>query len=211
MISVKPIFALPVVAALTLTACDDLGRRESTGLATGAAVGGLVGAAVPGNRAATAAVGAVGGAIVGGMIGSQLDKQAGELRASFGDDRIQVINTGTALKVVMPQDILFATDSATISSGLTGDLQVLARHLQKYPSSRVQVIGHTDNTGTAAYNLDLSKRRANSVISALSQYGVGGARLEAVGKGDSDPVATNLNAEGRAKNRRVEIMIIPNG
>lgn len=206
----KPVLILPLLGAMTLSACDTMGTRERTGVATGAVAGGLLGAAIPGNRAATAAAGAAGGAIVGGLIGNQLDKQAGELRQSFGNSRIQVINTGTALKVIMPQDILFATDSASVSPGLTGDLRVLAEHLRKYPGSTVQVIGHTDNTGAAAYNRDLSTRRAQAVASQLTANGVGAARVQAVGRGDSDPVATNLTPEGRAKNRRVEVMIIPN-
>ncbi|MBV7377812.1 OmpA family protein [Maritimibacter dapengensis] len=206
----KPILILPLVGALTLSACDTMGSRERAGVATGAVAGGLLGAAIPGNRGATAAIGAAGGAVVGGIVGSQLDRQAGELRQNFGNDRIQVINTGTALKVVMPQDILFATDSATVSPGLTGDLRVLAAHLRKYPGSRVRVIGHTDNTGDAGYNLQLSERRAQAVTAALVSNGVGGTRVVSVGRGDSQPVATNLTPEGRAQNRRVEIIIDPN-
>lgn len=206
----KPVLVLPLAGMLTLSACDTLGQRETTGLAAGAAVGGALGAAIPGNRAATAAVGAVGGAVVGGIIGSQLDKQAGELRNSFGDGRIQVINTGSSLKVVMPQDILFATDSATLSSTLISDLQILAQHLQKYADSTVQVVGHTDNTGAASYNLDLSQRRAQAVSSVLVQNGVSSGRVQSIGKGDSAPVTTNLTPEGRAQNRRVEVVIIPN-
>ena len=206
----RPVFILPLAATLALAGCDTMGTRERSGVATGAAVGGVLGAIIPGNRVATAAVGAVGGAVVGGMIGSELDRQAGELRSSFGDSRIQVINTGSALKVVMPQDILFAFDSSEISQGLRGDLRALAEHLRKYPNSTVQVIGHTDNTGDANYNLNLSRQRAEAVANVLLRNGVGSARVRSIGKGDSEPVATNLTAEGRAQNRRVEVMIIPN-
>jgi outer membrane protein OmpA-like peptidoglycan-associated protein len=153
----------------------------------------------------------VGGAIVGGMVGNQLDKQAGDLRSSFNNSRIQVVNTGSMLKVIMPQGILFATDSAEVSASLYPDLRALAENLREYPNSTVKVVGHTDNTGSASYNLQLSQRRAQAVQSVIQANGVGAARLTAIGKGDSEPVASNLTAEGRQQNRRVEVLIIPNG
>ncbi|WP_288927623.1 OmpA family protein [uncultured Maritimibacter sp.] len=211
MTTLKPLFVLPLVSVLALTGCSTVGQREGAGIATGAAVGGLVGAAIPGNRAATAAAGAIGGAIVGGLVGNQLDKQAGDLRSSLSNSSIQVINTGSYLKVVMPQGILFPTDSADVSPALYPDLRALAENLREYPNSSVQVVGHTDNTGQASYNLTLSQRRAQAVLGVIQANGVGAARLQAVGKGDSEPVATNLTPEGRAQNRRVEVLIIPRG
>lgn len=211
MTTLKPLFVLPLVSVLALTGCSTVGQREGAGIATGAAVGGLVGAAIPGNRAATAAAGAIGGAIVGGLVGNQLDKQAGDLRSSLSNSSIQVINTGSYLKVVMPQGILFPTDSADVSPALYPDLRALAENLREYPNSSVQVVGHTDNTGQASYNLTLSQRRAQAVVGVIQSNGVGAARLQAVGKGDSEPVATNLTPEGRAQNRRVEVLIIPRG
>ena len=211
-ITVKPLFVLPIAGLLLLSACDTvgvLGPREGVGVGVGAAAGAALGAAIPGNRLATGAAGAVGGALVGGLIGSALDQQAGELRNGFGDPRIQVINTGSYLKVIMPEAILFATDSATVSPALYGQLDVLAQHLRKYPESTVQVVGHTDSTGSDAYNQQLSQQRANSVTSVLSSNGVGAARLQAVGQGESQPIASNATVEGRAQNRRVEINIYP--
>ncbi|MCB1328337.1 MAG: glycine zipper 2TM domain-containing protein, partial [Maritimibacter sp.] len=101
MLIAKPVFVLPLAAALMLTACTTTGPRQNTGAAAGAVAGGLLGGIVSG-RPAGAAVGAVGGALVGGAIGQQLDKQAGELRAGFDDGRIGVVNTGSALVVTMP-------------------------------------------------------------------------------------------------------------
>nr|WP_281842312.1 OmpA family protein [Sinisalibacter aestuarii] len=186
-----------------------MGPRQTTGAATGAVAGGLLGGVLGGN-VGTAAVGAVAGGIVGGVIGQELDKQAGELRTSFGDSRIGVVNTGSSLVVTMPQDILFATDSATLSGPLRSDLAVLARHLNKYPDSNVQVVGHTDNVGSAAYNLNLSRQRASAVAAELISGGVSSGRVTSIGRGEDQPVASNLTAEGRAQNRRVEIVIIPN-
>lgn len=209
MSNLKPVLALPLVAVLALPACETTGPRERTGAAIGAVGGGLLGAAL-GGSAGTAAAGAVAGGIVGGAIGHGLDKQAGELRNAFGDNRIGVVNTGSALIVTMPQDILFATDSANLTGTLRSDLGVLARHLQKYPNSTVQVVGHTDNTGEAAYNLNLSRRRAAAVTAVLVSNGVSSGRIATIGRGEDQPIASNLTAAGRAQNRRVEIIIIPN-
>lgn len=205
----KPILILPLAGILLLSACADMSDRQRTGAATGAVAGGILGG-VLGKSVGTAAVGAGLGALAGGMIGQGLDAQAGELRSSFGDSRIGVVNTGSSLIVTMPQDILFATGSAELSGPLRSDLQVLARHLNKYPNSTVQVIGHTDNVGSAASNLTLSRQRASSVASELIAGGVRASRISAIGRGEDQPVASNLTAEGRAQNRRVEIVILPN-
>ena len=109
----------------------------------------------------------------------------------------------------MPQDVLFATDSATLRPDLTYDLRAVAGSLNRYPDSSVEVIGHTDNSGAAAYNQDLSQRRATSVAQVLRDAGVQGNRLAAYGRGEDQPVASNLTPEGRAANRRVEIIIRP--
>ena len=86
----------------------------------------------------------------------------------------------------------------------------VADNLMNYPDSTVTVVGHTDNTGAAAYNQDLSQRRADAVANVLRDAGVRASRLIAYGRGESQPIATNLTAEGRAQNRRVEIHIQPN-
>lgn len=207
----SPALALPLVAVLALTACDEVGTgtNETTGAVGGAVAGGILGGLVSGDVGG-AAIGAVAGGIVGGMVGNELDKQAGELRSGFGNSNIGVVNTGTSLIVTMPQDILFATDSATLTGTLRSDLAVLARHLNKYPNSTVQVLGHTDNVGDAGYNLNLSRQRAQAVSSVLISNGVSSGRVASIGRGESQPVATNLTADGRAQNRRVEIVIIPN-
>jgi outer membrane protein OmpA-like peptidoglycan-associated protein len=215
----KPLI-MGAVGFLALTACTDPayqagGERQRTGqgVAIGAAIGGLLGATrESGNdRVRNAAVGAAIGAAVGGAIGYSLDQQAAELRNDFGNGEIDVINTGNELIVRMPEAILFATDSAQLNSQLRSDLFVLAESLNKYPQSIVTVTGHTDNTGTAAYNQDLSERRAWSVASVLQSGGVAGSRINVVGAGESQPIATNQTVAGRAQNRRVDITITPTG
>ena len=102
-----------------------------------------------------------------------------------------------------------STDSASLNPQLRSDLFVLADSLNKYPDSVVTVTGHTDNTGSAGYNQALSERRAQSVAAVLRSGGVSGTRLNVVGAGENQPIATNQTAAGRAQNRRVDITITP--
>ena len=103
---------------------------------------------------------------------------------------------------------MFATDSANVRSDLRADLGALANNLQSYPQSQVQVIGHTDNVGDAGYNQSLSERRAVAVGNVLISEGVPSGRIQTYGRGESQPLASNLTSEGRAQNRRVEIRLI---
>jgi outer membrane protein OmpA-like peptidoglycan-associated protein len=213
----KPLI-LGAASLLALTACTDPtyqqgGERQRTaqGAAVGAAIGGVLGATRESgsDRLRNAAVGAAIGAAVGGAIGYSLDQQAAELRNDFDNNQIDVINTGNELIVRMPEGILFATDSAALNAQLQSDLFVLSDSLNKYPGSIVTVTGHTDNTGTAAYNQDLSERRASAVAAVLRSGGVAGSRVRVVGAGESQPIASNQTASGRAQNRRVDITITP--
>ncbi|MDU8944778.1 OmpA family protein [Ovoidimarina sediminis] len=207
-----------VAALFALGACTDPaygpgGERQRT--AQGAAIGAGIGAALGGtiksgdDRVENAIIGAAIGGLVGGAIGNSLDKQAQELNQSLSSD-VGVINTGDSLIVRMPQDILFAVDSAQVRPDLRADLFTLADSLNRYPDTTVTIVGHTDNTGSAAYNQDLSERRANAVRAVLINAGVAPARIRALGAGEAQPIATNQTAEGRALNRRVDITIRPN-
>ena len=111
--------------------------------------------------------------------------------------------------MTLPQDILFATDSTQVQSGMQNDLAALARNVNVYSNSTLQVIGHTDSDGQASYN-QLSEGRARAVANVLVSNGVPASRIRSVGRGESQPVASNLNASGKAQNRRVEIVILPN-
>lgn len=208
---------LAAASLLALTACvdpnaypDDPNARAKQGAIIGGLTGAVVGAATSrdGDELKGAIIGGALGAGGGAIIGNELDRQAAELRGSVSSN-ISVTNMGDYLVVNMPQDLLFATDSANLRPDLRSDLNAVAASLLKYPNSRIEVIGHTDNTGTAAYNQDLSQRRASSVASVLRDNGVPGARIAAYGRGEDQPVASNLTPEGRAKNRRVEIIIRP--
>ncbi len=208
--------AIPLVASFGLTACmDSYSNSEPSnaaqGAAIGAALGGIAAAATVGgdDEFSKIAAGAIVGGALGGVIGNQLDKQAASLREELSDSGVKVVNTGSELIVTMAQDILFATDSAVVLPAQQDDIRALAYNLQDYPKTTIQVIGHTDNTGSASYNQELSTRRASSVATILTANGVAPGRIQAFGRGEDRPVATNLTPEGRAQNRRVEIIITP--
>ncbi|MCB2109720.1 OmpA family protein [Albidovulum sp.] len=208
-------------ATILLAACtpvdtysSDPNQRTKEGALTGAGIGALAGVLTGKggkDKRDRALVGAAIGGLAGGVIGNNLDKQAAELQAQIRNDRVQIINEGNQLRVVMPDGILFATDSAAVSPGIQGDLATVAASVNRYPKTRVEVIGHTDNTGTAAHNQDLSERRAGAVAAILRADGVAPRRIASYGMGENRPVASNLTPEGRAQNRRVEILIIPTG
>ena len=185
-------------------------NRTVNGAVTGALVGGALGIGTGRHGAGRGVVGAALGGLIGGAVGNALDRQAAELRQNIANSSVSVTNTGSALIVNLPQDILFATDSANLRPDLTSDLGAVAQSLLNYPATTVQVIGHTDNTGSASYNQDLSQRRAQTVADILREDGVPGGRIIAIGRGEEQPVATNMTEAGKALNRRVEIVIIPN-
>ncbi|WP_240789422.1 OmpA family protein [Pseudooceanicola onchidii] len=209
----RPMLAVTATALLLTTACTEMqmddGRQNTrTGAAGGAALGAITGAILSKDAAKGAAVGAVVGGIAGAAYGGYLDQQEAALRNDLGSN-VSIVNTGDRLIVTMPQDILFATNSSTLRPDLQGDLVTVARSLNEYPRTTVQVIGHTDNTGDAAYNQQLSARRASSVASVLVSNGVSSGRIQSFGRGEDQPRASNLTPEGRAQNRRVEIVILP--
>lgn len=203
-------------AALSLAACDAVPfettdvNKSQTGALIGGVVGGLVGSSSSDNKLLKGVVGAGIGAAAGGLIGDRLDKQAEELRRDIPNENIAIENTGSELKVTLPQGLLFASDSAILTPTLEQDLRSIAANLNSYPGSTVQIVGHTDDTGSDNHNLDLSQRRANSVSYVLESAGVDRSRLQPFGRGEAQPVAANITEEGKALNRRVEIIIRPN-
>lgn len=187
-------------------------NRAEQGAIAGAVVGGILGATRDKDKngqGKDAIKGALVGAAIGGVGGAVLDQQQKALQQSLNNPNIRVVNNGKYLTVVMPESTLFATDSAAVGAQGQNDLYTIARNLNQYPNSTIQVIGHTDSTGSAAYNQDLSERRARSVAGILTAGGVSQGRVTTAGRGASNPVASNDSAAGRAQNRRVEILIVP--
>ncbi len=213
----KTPLSILAVSTLALTACTDLqdpnnpNRNTQQGALIGAGLGALAGIARgddPEGRRRGAVLGAALGGGAGALIGRQLDEQEAALRSQLGSN-VGITNTGQELIVTLPQDILFATDSATLTGALQSDLFALASNLNQYPNTRVNVVGHTDNVGDAGYNQGLSERRARAVANTLINAGVSSGRITAFGRGETSPVADNLTPAGRQANRRVEIIITP--
>ena len=207
--------ALAAGAALTLSACTDPQyagiERDNTrqGATIGAILGGAIGAITADDKVGGTVRGAAIGAGIGAIAGDILDRQEADLRRDLDNSDVDITNTGDRLIVTMPNNILFATDSYTVRADLQRDLRTVASNLLAYPNSTIQVIGHTDNEGEASYNQTLSERRANAVADVLMAEGVPFGRIDAIGRGESQPVPSNLTPEGRAQNRRVEIVILP--
>ncbi len=210
-----------VLAASTMTfvaACDTTGPNQMQNTQQGALIGAGAGAvlgALTNNdgsvreRNQAALIGAALGAGVGAGVGNSLDRQAEDLRRQLRND-VGVSNNGRDLRVVLSQDLLFATNSTQLSSTAQRELRIVANSLQQYPDTTINVIGHTDNVGDASFNQGLSERRAQAVSGVLLSGGVSAARVRSIGAGENQPVASNLNEAGRQANRRVEIVITPN-
>jgi len=199
-----------IVLALSLAGCKSMNKSQKgavIGGASGAVVGGVVGKSV-GNTAMGAIIGATVGGVGGAVIGRQMDKQAEEIAKEMGD--VDVIREGEAIVIRFKEKVLFAFDHSDLSTGAKGSLDKLRTTLVKYPETNITVIGHTDNKGTMKYNQTLSENRANSVTNYTSQNGIDHNRMTAIGKGETDPIATNDTEEGSASNRRVEFVITAN-
>lgn len=210
------ISSMAAVSLLGLSACvtdPNTGERDVSVIGAGGAVAGaglgyLLGGLIGGKTARI--VGAGIGGVAGGVIGTQIDQQRREIEEATAGTGVDVTETpdGTGILVNLP-DVTFAVDSTTISPSFRAALDEVAASLQKYPNSLVDVMGHTDSTGSDSYNLDLSRRRAESVATYLASRGVSRARLATVGYGEQYPRADNSTEQGRALNRRVEIRITP--
>ena len=180
------------------------------GTAIGTAAGAATGALVSKNHGAGAIVGGLAGAAVGGGVGYYLDVQEAELRQELASTGVGVERSDDSIRLIMPGNITFNTDSANISASFYPTLNSVAKVLNKYSNSTVMVSGFTDSTGSMEYNQTLSRNRASAVAAYLQGQGVAAKRFEIIGMGPSNPIASNDTAAGRAQNRRVEIKIIPN-
>ena len=206
----KPV-VVALCASMVLAGCETIEQNPRT--ASGAAIGALGGAAAgtlfKGNDRRNALIGAGIGMLAGAAVGQYLDRQQRELEQSLAGSGAQVSRQGDQLLVNFPASITFATDSAQIRPEFYPTLNDLAGTLQRYPQSYIDVVGHTDSTGSDQYNQRLSEQRAQSVANFLRSRGIEPARIAAYGMGETQPIATNATAEGRQANRRVEVRIIP--
>ncbi|MCK8601514.1 OmpA family protein [Syntrophobacteraceae bacterium DRH4] len=188
-------------------------QGAAIGTGVGAATGAALGAAIGGDTASTligAGAGALAGGIAGGLIGNYMDKQEQELRQAFANvEGAAIQREQDVLAVTFRSDVLFDVNSAVLNPGGYTEIDRVAGVLQRYPQTRIRVEGHTDSTGSESYNLRLSEDRANAVKNALLSRGVDPARIQAVGFGEAQPIASNNTEAGRQLNRRVNVIIVP--
>lgn len=207
---------LAAAALIALTGCAQnpfYGDNAQTarGAAIGAGAGAVLGNVVSGkgDRSKGALIGAAIGATVGGLIGRQMDQQEAQLRQEMAGTGVEVARQGDTIRLQAPENITFDTGRADIKPQFRPVLQQLAGSIRQYPGTVVQIEGHTDSTGPASFNQTLSENRAEAARSVLVQQGVAPERLVSVGYGMTRPIADNATAQGRAQNRRVEILIVP--
>jgi outer membrane protein OmpA-like peptidoglycan-associated protein len=157
------------------------------------------------------AIGAGVGAVAGAAIGTYMDRQEAELRRKTQGTGVVVEREGNELMLTMPAGITFPLNSAQIQPQFYSTLDQVAQTLSAYPSTLIDVYGHTDPSGGDAINIPLSRNRAESVANYLSQRGVDRARIATQGFGSSQPLAGNMNRNEaeRAANRRVELRVVP--
>lgn len=210
------------LAGLVVAACQT--NPDGTQTVSKTAVGGLMGAVAggvlgnqmddDGNRDRGTITGAAIGAAAGAGVGYLFDRQERELRQAVADERVakevEVERVrDDLLKLTLANEVSFDYDSAAIKPSFRPTLEKLADVLAKYDRNRVTIVGHTDSTGSEAYNQTLSERRAEAVKSELVTLGVPGSMISATGRGEAEPRATNATEAGRQLNRRVEVLVQP--
>ena len=217
--AVKAAVAL-VVAAGVAAGCQTTdpytGETKTTSATYGAIIGAGAGAAVgmisgkdAKQRKQRALIGAGVGALAGGAVGAYMDQQEDELRKVMRDSGVTVTRKGDDIILNMPSNITFRTDSADLNAQFYKVLDGVALVAKKYDKTLIEVAGHTDSTGTAEYNRQLSQHRATSVADYLMSRGVAQARIMTAAGGEDHPIASNSTEQGRSANRRVEVTLAP--
>lgn len=205
--------ALSLVMLSGCVTDPNTGQQKVSRTAIGAGVGTLGGLLLGGliGGGTGRIIGAGIGGLAGGAIGYTMDKQIKELRESTAGSGVDITPTdnGQAILVNLPEGVTFDVASAALQPGFRTTLDQIAKSMNQYPDSLIDVYGHTDSTGSDQYNQTLSEARARTVANYLTMQGVSGTRIRSQGFGETMPVGDNLTDEGRRRNRRVEIKIVP--
>jgi outer membrane protein OmpA-like peptidoglycan-associated protein len=212
----KFIISLYLVTLLLLSGCTTINpftrQTEISYMAIGAGVCGGAGALIGGLISqdwSGALIGGASGAALCGGIGYYLDSQEAKLRKALDATGVSVIREGDTIRLVMPGHILFDTNIDRVNPSFFPVLDSIRDVLQEYDETGIHSQGHTDNRGSAGYNLQLSKRRAASVADYLVYQGIASNRILVLGFGETRPIADNATDKGRSLNRRVELLIKP--
>ncbi len=208
-------FIAILFAALMLSACDATRNASQKdkgtviGATGGAVIGGVVGNQVgDGNTALGAIIGGVVGGAAGAYIGNRMDKQAQRIEQEIPGAEVERVGEGINVTFDEESGVYFATDAYAIEGQSREALNKLANIFKEYPNTNILVEGHTDSTGSDAYNLTLSKNRAQAVTNFLTNQGISAGRIDTKWYGESQPKYDNTTVEGRSKNRRVELAIV---
>jgi len=206
---------LAIALTLGIGACttnpytgEEQASKAGMGAGIGAVAGGLISAVTGGDRNAVL-LGMGIGALAGGGVGYYMDKQEDKLRAQLQSTGVSVTRNGDNIVLNMPGNITFATNSSNISADFYSVLDSVALVINEFEKTYIDIEGFTDSTGSEAYNQTLPEKRARSVASYLESQQVIPQRIVTRGMGESQPVASNDTSEGRARNRRVEIILTP--
>lgn len=211
------IAALFITASLTMTSCEAVrnSNNQQKGTVIGASAGAVLGGILGNNigKGKNAPLGAVLGGVVGGVagnvIGNKMDKQAKEIKETLPGAEVERVGEG--IKVTMKENMVnFGFDSSNLTGIAQTNLDKLAQILKNNPDTNINIYGYTDSKGADSYNLSLSDRRAAAVKGYLSSKGISNSRMNTMGMGEADPIASNSTDEGRAQNRRVEFAITAN-
>jgi len=210
--------ALVLAIVLVFISCDATKNVNNTqkGGAVGAAGGAVIGGVIGNNTGDgdNSVLGAIIGGVVGGAagayIGNRMDKQAKEIEQEIPGAEVSRVGEGINVTFNENSGVYFATNQSDISGESEISLLKLITIFQKYPKTNIIVEGHTDSSGSDAYNMELSKNRAQAVTDYLSSNGISASRIETNWFGEDQPKHDNSTAEGRSKNRRVELAIVAN-
>jgi outer membrane protein OmpA-like peptidoglycan-associated protein len=202
----KWIFILAAFAIL-LTNCKSANNTQK-GTAIGVAAGAAAGALIGKGSVWGYVIGAAVGGSAGYLIGNHMDKQAKEIKQAVPD--AQVERVGEGIQMTFNSGLLFMINSASLSEAARTNLEKVAGVFVKYPETNILIEGHTDDTGPADFNMELSKKRAYSVSEFLQSKGVAASRMQIKWYGATQPKFPNTSDENRAKNRRVEVGVIAN-
>ena len=214
----KKILLKGSVAFLALTlilSCDAVKNANNTqkgaviGAGSGAVIGGVIGNNVgKGNTALGAIIGAVVGGAAGGYIGNRMDRQAERIEEEIPGAEVKRVGEGINVTFNEDAGVYFDTNKSDVKGTSAATLDKLAGIFKEYPKTNILVEGHTDSAGSDEYNLKLSQQRAESVTNYLISKGISSGRFTTKWYGESQPRESNETAEGKAKNRRVELAII---
>lgn len=214
-ISLVLVFSLISLSLTNCKAIQDASNAEK-GAVIGVGAGGVLGAIIGnnvgkgGNGELGAVIGGAVGGVAGAIIGTQMDKQAEKIEAQVSGVKVERVGDGIVLTFEDGSGIFFDTNQSTINASSQETLDKLTRIFKEYSDTNILVVGHTDSVGDENYNMTLSKNRAYAVSNYLNSHGINSGRLTTNWFGESKPLHDNNTANGRAKNRRVNVAILPN-